>query len=198
MPHDQPRPIRLAARGRVVVVELAVGAVRRSVAGEHCGRAEERRDEVTREARSNRARRVLLERAACDRALEVAAKATRHPGANELAMLALVRDAVSRTGTHGRRERPLVDPAKAEGPVAVVVNLVGPLLGQRRPRADAVAAIVRGREREAELVLALCLAFAARIGEAGRRERQNPDEQDERNDQSAHLFPPLLLGIWCP
>jgi hypothetical protein len=77
------------------------------------------------------------------------------------------------------------------------MQLIRPLLGQIRPRLGPVAATVGRRELEAELVLPLCLALAlvARIGEAGRGKRQNPDEQDERNDQSAHLFSTSLLGF---
>src|SRR5438552_582829 len=194
---DDELPVSAAGRRGVVVVELAVRAVRRSVAREHCSGAEERLEEVTREARSDRARRLPVEDAAHDRALEIATETTRHIRANHLAMLALVRGAVARTLAGDGREYALVDTAKPEGAVAVGVHLIRPRLRQRRPRLGQVAATVGRGERKAELVLALRLplALVARIGETGRSERQNPDEQDERNDHAPHLFPPLLAGF---
>src|SRR6185295_9560481 len=105
--HEQLRPVCCTARCCVVVVELAVGAVRRTVAREDRTGAEERRDEVTREARGNGAGRVLVERSARDRALEVATEAARHARANKVAVLALVRGAIARAVARNGCERPL-------------------------------------------------------------------------------------------
>src|SRR6266550_6532001 len=165
---DDQLPVSAAGRRGVVVVELAVRAARRSVAREHCSRAEERLDEVTREARSDSARRLVVERAG-DRALEIAPEAALHACANELTVLALVRRAVTRAVAGYGRERALVDTAKPEGAVAVGVHLIRPRLRQRRPRLGPVAATVGRGERKAELVLALRLplALVARIGETG-------------------------------
>src|SRR5580765_8009788 len=198
---DQPGPISAAIRRGVVVVELAIGAVRRSVTREGSGRTEERSEEVTGETGSS-AGRVLVEDAAGDRAFEVAVEAARHACANELAVLALVRLAVARAVPGHRGEGPLVDAAQAEGAVAVVMDLVRPLLVQRRPRLRPVAPTVGRRQGEAELVLPLSLAFvfvlsfAARTGEAGRGERQGSGDQGEDDDHPAHvLFHSLCLGF---
>jgi hypothetical protein len=74
------------------------------------------------------------------------------------------------------------------------MDLVRPLLVQRRPRPGPVAPTVGRRQREAELVLSLSLAlvfvlaFAAWIGEAGRGKRQGSDDQGEDDDHPAHLL----------
>src|SRR6478736_3235904 len=162
---DQLRPISAAIRRGVVVVELAVSAVRRSVTREGSGRTEERSEEVTGETGSS-AGRVLVEDAAGDRAFEVAVEAARHACANELAVLALVRLAVARAVPGHRGEGPLVDTAQAE------------------------------RVLSLSLALVFVLAFAARIGEAGRGERQGSDDQGEDDDHPAHvLFHSLCLGF---
>src|SRR6476646_846321 len=154
---DQPGPISAAVRRGVVVVELAIGAVRRSITREGSGRTEERSEEVSGETGSG-AGRVFVEDAAGDRAFEVAVEAARHAGANELAMLALVRLAVARAVPGRRGERPLVDAAQAERAIAVVMDLVRPPPVQRRPWLRPIAPTVGRRQREAELVLALSLA----------------------------------------
>src|SRR3954452_16955850 len=115
---DQPRPISAAIRRRVVVVELAISAVRRSITREGSGRTEERGEEVSGEARSG-AGRILVEDTAGDRALEIAVESARHACANELAVLARVGRAVARAVPGHRGERPLVDAAQTERAVAV-------------------------------------------------------------------------------
>src|SRR3954466_5066044 len=194
---DQSRAISTAIRGRVVVVELAISAVRRSVTREGCGGTEEGGEKVSGEARRG-AGRILVDDTTGDRALEVAVEATCHARADELAVLARVGRAVARAVPGHRGERPLVDAPQAERAVAVVMDLVRPLLLQRRPRLRPIAATVGRRQREAELVLSLSLtlvfvlAFAARVGEAGRGERHGSDEQGEDDDRTAHvLFTPL-------
>src|SRR5207249_2611836 len=116
MAEQQPRAVHRAARCCVVEVELAVGAV--GVAREHRARAEERGDEVAREARGS-ARRLLVEGAAGDRALEITAEAALHAGTDGVTVSGLVVRAVPRTGAGEGGERPSVDAVKTERAVRV-------------------------------------------------------------------------------
>src|SRR5947209_2424299 len=186
-------PQRLCGR-RVVVVELAIATV--GVTRERGAAAEERRDEVGREARRG-ASRVRVERAARDGPRQVADALARYACADGRPMV-LVGRARARARSAKGRERSPVAARHAERAVAVVVHDVRPRERVARPRC-AVTAVVLGHEREREpvvaLLLALPLALVARIRKAGGRENERRQQHAGQDDEALHSVDPSHVVV---
>src|SRR3954469_24762821 len=184
------KTLAVVALSRVLEAEATAGVA--VAARELRPRGEEGRDEVTARA-LGRAGGRRVERAARDRALQVAVQPAGLARIQRCAVLAAADDpgarVCARALTRQRDEATPVLTANGVGAVVIAAHLVDAAQRVGRPRPE-VAAVVRRRDVEDELAalgVRLVLVAVPRVSQTDRRQRKRSDDQYGKNQPTFHL-----------